>query len=141
MSMLAGSRQGASAEINITPLIDILLVLLIIFMVIVPQGSTGENAEIPQARTRNAHELDPDGTIVLQLLDAGEGRRPVLKINQEEVSWGDLGPRLRGIFQPRPEQTVFVKGDPEIDFKYVAQAVDLTRRAGADRIGLMGPGK
>ena len=61
-----------------------------------------------------------------------------MKINQEEVSWDALESRLTAVFKLRVDRVVFVKGDPEVDFEYVAQAVDITHHAGADRIGLMG---
>lgn len=138
MSINLGSRSnGPSAEMNVTPLIDLLLVLLIIFMIVLPHHYAGEKADIPQPSS-DAATPPPEGTIVIQLHDEGEGKRPKLKINGEEVSWDGLEPRLRKIFLPRVSRIAFMKGGPELDFEYVAQAVDITHRAGADRVGLMG---
>jgi biopolymer transport protein TolR len=83
-------------------------------------------------------EKNPPPPIVIQLKDVGESKRPLLKINQEEVSWGALESRLTAAFKVRVDRIAFVKGDPEVDFEYVAQAVDITHHAGADRIGLIG---
>ncbi len=131
---LPGNRQLA-AEMNLTPLIDILLVLLIIFMVVIPHHSLGERAEIPQP-SRPESEHKPGDMLVLQLIQSGGGR-PTLKINQEPVSWENLEQRLETIFSVRADRTAFLKGDPEVDFEYVAQALDVSRRAGAERVGLI----
>ena len=137
MSMMVGARSTQSCEINVTPLIDVLLVLLIIFMVILPDHKWGEKTLIPQPSTESS-EKNPETPIVIQLKDTGESKRPLLKINQEEVSWDALESRLIAVFKLRVERVAFVKGDPEVEFEYVAQAVDITHHAGADRIGLMG---
>ena len=136
MSMMVGARSTQSSEINVTPLIDVLLVLLIIFMVILPDHKWGEKTLVPQPSTESV-EKNPT-PIVIQLKDVGEGKRPLLKINQEEVSWDNLEPRLASVFKVQVDRVAFVKGDPEVDFEYVAQAVDITHHAGADRIGLLG---
>lgn len=135
--MMVGARSTQSCEINVTPLIDVLLVLLIIFMVILPEHKWGEKTLVPQPSTESV-EKNPPTPIVIQLKDVGEGKRPVLKINQEEVSWDALQSRLTPVFKLQIDRVAFVKGDPEIDFEYVAQAVDITHQAGADRIGLLG---
>ncbi len=136
MSMRIASRRSPSAEMNVTPLIDILLVLLIIFMTVLPHHYRGEKAEIPHS-TDTVKPPSP-GTVVVELHDNGEGQRPTLTINQEEVSWQQLEPRLKEILLPRVERVAFMKGDPELDFEYVAQAVEIVHRAGAERVGLMG---
>ncbi len=136
MSMTLPSRSGPGAEINVTPLIDVLLVLLIIFMVIMPHHNLGEAADIPQP-AKDPKGPPPVDTIVIQLHDLGEGRQPALKINQQEVSWNDLGPRLQDIFAGRADKLAFLKGDPEVDFQFVARAIDMTHNAGVERIGLL----
>jgi biopolymer transport protein TolR len=136
MSMMVGARSTQSSEINVTPLIDVLLVLLIIFMVILPEHKRGEKTLVPQPSTETV-EKNPPPPIVIQLKDVGESKRPLLKINQEEVSWDELESRLTAASKLQVDRVAFVKGDPEVDFEYVAQAVDITHHAGADRIGLL----
>jgi biopolymer transport protein TolR len=131
------ARKGSSAEINVTPLIDVLLVLLIIFMVILPPHTLGELAQIPQPSPDNL-AMNPPAPIVIQLIDSGEGKRPALALNQKQIKWEDLEARLRGLYREREEHVGFVKGDPEIEFTFVADVIDITHRAGADRVGLMG---
>ncbi|HLW52985.1 MAG TPA: biopolymer transporter ExbD [Candidatus Angelobacter sp.] len=135
MSMILGSRKDVSSEMNVTPLIDVLLVLLIIFMVMLPHHRVGEAAEIPQPA--QVSPRPPEGTIVIQLLYAGENQRPALKINEERVPWDTLEDRLRRIYQRRMEKVAFLSGDPEVNFENVAQVIDISHRAGVDRVGLM----
>jgi biopolymer transport protein TolR len=137
MSMVVGARGTRSSEINVTPLIDVLLVLLIIFMVILPEHKVGEKTQIPLPSAEN-QDTKPETPIVIQLIDAGESERPRLKINQEEVGWDGLEARLQEAYKLRVDRVAFVKGDPEVDFEYVAEAVDISHHAGADRIGLLG---
>lgn len=139
MSMMVGARSTRSSEINVTPLIDVLLVLLIIFMVILPEHKMGERTLIPQPSAERAAK-QPESPIVIQLNNAGASR-PILKINQEEVTWDGLEARLTAVYKQREDKVAFVKGDPDVEFEYVAEAVDITHRAGADRIGLMGKDK
>lgn len=136
MSMMVGARSTRSCEINVTPLIDILLVLLIIFMVVLPEHKWGEKTLVPQPSIESK-ETNPPTPIVIQLKDVGESNRPVLMLNQEEVSWDGLEIRLTAAFRLRVDRVAFVSGDPDVDFEYVAEAVDITHHAGADRIGLM----
>jgi biopolymer transport protein ExbD len=135
--MLNGLRKSPEGEINITPMIDILLVLIIIFMVL-QQPSKGERVEIPQpgSQERQAPQVKD---IVVHLHDNGFGKHPTLKINDDEVSWEELEPRLQKILLARADRVAFVRGDPELEFEFVAQAVELTRTAGASRVGLLGP--
>jgi biopolymer transport protein TolR len=137
MAMTSSGRGVPAAEMNVTPLIDVLLVLLIIFMIILPQHKNGEWADIPQ-KSDQANATRPDSPIVIQLENKGEGARPALKINQQEIGWDSLESRLRDIFKARPERIAFLKGDPDIDFQFAAEAIDITHHAGVDRVGLLG---
>ncbi len=137
MSMSTGAHNDRTAEINVTPLIDVLLVLLIIFMVILPERKQGEFAQIPRPNP-DTKSADIDNPIVIQLKDQGTGQRPEIKINHEPVKWQSLEAELQSIYRNRAERVAFVKGDPEIEFTFVAEALDITHRAGVDRIGLIG---
>ena len=137
MSMTPGTRSGASADINVTPLIDVLLVLLIIFMVILPHQNLGEAADIPLPESTQPKPPQREDIVVVQLLDAGEAKPPVLKVNRQQVSWEKLQARLKAILDARADKVAFVKGDPELEFQYVAQVVDVTHSAGAERVGLL----
>ena len=137
MSMTMGARKGPSAEINVTPLIDVLLVLLIIFMVILPPHTLGELAQIPLPTT-DQPPPNPLAPIVIELKDSGDGQRPSLTLNKEQIKWEDLESRLAGAYRSRDDRTGFVKGDPEVEFAFVAEVIDITHRAGADRVGLLG---
>jgi biopolymer transport protein TolR len=136
MSLTLGSSVSQSAEINVTPLIDVLLVLLIIFMLVVPNRTVGEAAEIPLPE-HNQKTSPPESSVVVQLRDSGEGRTPTLRINQQDATWESLEPQLVEIFKGRAEKTAFIKSDSEIDFDYVAQALDRMHLAGIERIGLI----
>ena len=135
--MMVGARGTRSCEINVTPLIDVLLVLLIIFMVVRPEVNQGEQTQVPQPTPENLAQ-NPPAPIVIQLIDAGESKPPNLRINTQAVRWDELEATLRAIYEKRADHTAFVKGDPDVEFEYVAQAVDITHHAGADRVGLMG---
>lgn len=136
MGMSVGSKGGAMAEMNIVPLIDILLVLLIIFMAITPTISMGLNAMVPQPAPPNQanQEQLQAKVIVVQVFTSGK-----LKINDEDSSWDKLQARLDQIFKQRAEKIAFVKGDDTVYFGEVAKAIDIMRAAGIDKIGLLTP--
>ncbi|MGA3161045.1 MAG: biopolymer transporter ExbD [Terracidiphilus sp.] len=138
MSMTTGGGGGYSSDINVTPMIDILLVLLIIFMVIVPVTPKGLDALVPQPPKNPQKDTTTDRTIVVQVLYR-QGASPLYKINETDVTKAELLPRLTDIYANRAERVMFVKGDDKIDFRYVAEAIDIGRSAGVDHIGLMTP--
>lgn len=125
------------AEINITPMIDVLLVLIIVFMVVVSMSKEkGLDAQIPQPARKDAQQ-QIDRTIVIQIEWAGDNNEPRVKINDEIVQWADLHQRLFDIFKQRAERVAFVKGDDDIDFQYVADAISIARNSGVERVGLL----
>jgi biopolymer transport protein ExbD len=122
-----------------TPMIDILLVLLIIFMVIVPVTPKGLDALVPQPPKNPEKQSQPnDRTIVVQVLHV-PGGTPQYKINETPYAKGDLLPRLTEIYANRAERIMFVKGDDDLNFAYVAEVIDIGRAANVDHIGLMTP--
>ncbi|MGA7623791.1 MAG: biopolymer transporter ExbD [Candidatus Acidiferrales bacterium] len=134
MGMAVGSSKGSISEPNIVPLIDVLLVLIIIFMVITPTTPQGLDALVPQPTPPNQKENQEllDKTIVVQVTSNGK-----VMINQDDISWDDLGPRLEDIFKQRAEKVAFVKGDDNVEFANVARAIDIMRGAGIDSVGLI----
>ncbi|WP_213805290.1 biopolymer transporter ExbD [Granulicella sp. dw_53] len=138
MGMGAGPSGGAVSEINVTPLIDVLLVLLIIFMVIVPVTPKGLDTLVPQPPKNKTNDQPNDRTIVVQVLSNGAGA-PSYKINQDDFNKTAIEPKLVEIFSARQEKVMFVKGDKDLDFSKVAEVIDFGHQAGVDNIGLITP--
>jgi biopolymer transport protein TolR len=124
-------------QINVTPLIDVLLVLIIVFMVVVSMSKQkGLDAQIPQP-AQGSQQPEVQRTIVIQVAWDGKTQAPTLKINQDNVSWDDLHARLQRIFAERAERVAFVKGDNDVDFEYVADVIDIARASGVEKVGLL----
>ena len=130
MAFNVGGSGGVQSSINMTPMIDILLVLLIIFMAISPVHPKGLEAPPP-----NQPPPPPDDPTVVISID----KQHNVKINQESIAWEGLQERLVAIFKLRNQRVLFIKGDPDIDYSYVAQAIDMAHGANIDKVGLMTP--
>jgi biopolymer transport protein ExbD len=138
MGMAIGGKGGQTCEINVTPMIDVLLVVLIIFMVITPVVPKGLDALVPQPPPPNQPKnTQPDRTIVVQVIDKGPGQEPGVKINQDDVTWDTLQGKLTDIFKTRAEKVMFVKGDDNIPFADVANVIDIAHASGVDKVGLI----
>jgi biopolymer transport protein TolR len=138
MEMASGSNRP-QADMNVTPLIDVLLVLLIIFMVVVPQVQRGELADIPQPAVPQKAPLAPEQAIVIHVQGSNDGAVPSLDINGQKTSWEALPNRLHDLLETQIERVAFVKGDSDVDFQYIASAVDIAQHSGANRVGLLDP--
>ena len=133
MKLIQRSTHGLKGEINVTPMIDILLVLLIIFMLISPSLSVGLDSQIPQSHSEiDRSKAQIDEAIVISMRDDLS-----IQINQEPVAVNDLQDRLRLILKSRTERSVFLQADFNLPFEAVAATIDSARSAGADRIGLL----
>ncbi len=125
---------------NVTPLIDVLLVLIIVFMVVViEQRPTGLQADIPQQpNPKNQTIPPPNRTIVIQIHHAQPGaEHPQVMVNEEAVDWDHLRDRLRDIFAIRVERIAYLEADDDLDFQDVADVIAMARIAGVDRMGLL----
>jgi len=120
----------AKSDINVTPLIDVLLVLIVMFMVITPVTPKGLPTEVPQPATKD--EALRDETLVLSLDRNGD-----IRLNREMLDLTMVVPRLREILSTRADRTLFVQADDGALFNEVAGIIDMARGAGADRVGLL----
>jgi biopolymer transport protein ExbD len=131
MAIQVGSNRGIHADVNVVPLIDILLVLLVIFMII-PHHQKGLDAIVPQQASEPPQQFET--VIVIQVKADGE-----LRINQDPVSWDELGQQLEAIFKERARKVAFIRGEAPVEFAQVARVVDVMHGSGIS-VGLLTPG-
>ena len=136
MAFSATSRDGINSEINVTPLVDVLLVLLIIFMIISPVKPQGLNAEIPQPPDKNQPSPpDLDHSVVAEVVRSGNDVQ--VRINQRAVAWENLDAQLNEIYKLRAQRVLFIRGADDLDFVDVIRVIDAAKATKLDiTIGL-----
>jgi len=131
MSMTTASRRGLTNDINVTPMIDVLLVLLIIFMIVIPMSRKAIDLQLPDPTPQPDQSGPPPSQIVLEVLPGN-----VFKINTGPVLKDKLADSLTALYRDRPEKVIFVKGDPKVKYSDVIWAMDAARGAGVKVIGV-----
>lgn len=134
--MVAGGAVGKFGGMNVTPLIDVLLTLLVIFMIITPVTPKGEKAIIPQPPPPHSKPQQNNRSVIVSVVAGAQGQ-PQLEINQQKVSWSDLTNRLVDIYKTRAQKVLFVKADDAIPWQDVATVIDEAHSAGIDKVGLI----
>lgn len=131
MSMTPGGAKGLTNDINVTPMIDVLLVLLIIFMLVVPMSRKAIDLQLPDP-TDQPQSPNPPPQIVLEVLPGN-----TYMVNKRPIPKDQLGVELKKIYDPRPEKIIFVKGAPKgVKYSDVIYAMDVARGAGVKVIGV-----
>jgi len=134
MAMSTGQRGGFQSEPNLTPMIDVLLVLLIIFMVIIPMGRKAFDVQLPDPTAEKPPPNQKVNQIVLEVLPGEQ-----YLINKKAVSKNELFNEFKAIYDPRPEKILFIRGDPEVKYQDVIFGMDQARGAGVKVIGATPP--
>ncbi len=135
MSSAAAGSEGAMKDINVTPVIDVMLVLLIIFMVVTPLTQAGHDVELPESADNLQQKSEPDPNQLVLDIDAG-GQ---VTINKQPVSWDELPLRIRDIFETRADKTIFLRAAPTLKYGEVVAVLDVARGNGVERVGIVPP--
>jgi biopolymer transport protein ExbD len=132
MAMTSGKKGHLNADINVTPLVDVVLVLLIIFMVLTPLLQLGYDVNVPPKKTALASEVSSKMQLIVTQVEPGK-----VYLNREQVDIQQLPLRLTDILKNRNDKTVFYSADDELNYGSVMQTMDIIRNSGADKIGII----
>jgi biopolymer transport protein ExbD len=133
MAMAVGSKKGPKSDINITPYIDILLVLLIIFMVITPVRQMDLDVKVPQPPPPGQENAPPDPSVIV--VSVGESAN--ITINQDPVDITALGPKLQEIYSARANKNMFISASAKLPYGDVVKVIDIAKGAGVGDVGLI----
>ena len=134
------NRGPLKAEMNVTPMIDVLLVLLVVFILIQPLKKYGYEAEVPQKQTEKDPAREDDRTIVLEIISGNSPDALTLRINRRSITVGELPAQVHEIYKYRATKVLFIEGERDLEFRQLADVIDVVMKAEpALRLGLMPP--